>query len=122
MHIDRDRQNEETEAYVPNKEQGKSPERDLNKTEISYLPEKEIKVMVIEMLTDHRRVNEHRENFNREIENIRNYQTKVTVELKNTPESFNSRVDEMKYDCVSWKTAMENIQAEQQNEEKNFKK
>ena len=45
---------------------------------------KELKVMVIKMLIDlWRRKYEHRENFNKEIENIRKYQTEVT-ELKNT--------------------------------------
>ena len=39
--------------------------------------------MVIKMLTElKRRIDEHTENFNREMENIRKYQTEVT-ELKN---------------------------------------
>jgi len=65
---------------------------------ISNLPDKEFKVMVIKMLTKiRRRMDEHSENVNKEIENIRKYQTEVT-ELKNTVadivEGFNSRLDE----------------------------
>ena len=40
--------------------------------EISNLPDKELKVMVIKMLTElGRRMEEHSENFNKELENIR---------------------------------------------------
>ena len=47
-----------------------------------------------------RRMDEHTENFNKEIENIRKYQTQVTelkniiTKLKNTLEFFNSGLDE----------------------------
>lgn len=50
--------------------------------------------MVIKVLTDLKRVNEHRENFNKEIETLRNYQTEVIMEMKNTLEWFNNRMDE----------------------------
>ena len=40
--------------------------------EISNLPDKELKVMIIKMLTEHRRrMDEHSENFNKELENIK---------------------------------------------------
>lgn len=68
MHIDRETGKiRKQRDMFQTKEQGKSPERDLNRTEIeiSNLPEKEFKVMVIEMLTDLRRGYEHRENVNK---------------------------------------------------------
>ena len=66
------------------KEQDTTSGKNLNETEISNLPDKEFKVMVIKMLTKlRRRMNEHSENVNKETENIRKYQTEVT-ELKNT--------------------------------------
>ena len=52
--------------------------------ELSNLPDKELKVMVTKMLTElGRRMDEHSENFNKEKNNIRKYQTEVTG-LKNT--------------------------------------
>lgn len=67
--------------------------------EISNLSDKEFKVMVKKMLTElGRRIDEHNENFNKEMENIRNDQTEVTelmnpvTELTNTLEEFHSRL------------------------------
>ena len=49
------------------------------------LPDKEFKVIVIKMLTElGRRMDEPSQNFNKEIENIRKYQTEVIMELENT--------------------------------------
>ena len=68
--------------------------------EINNLPDKEFKVMVIKMLTDFRRVDEHSKSFNKEIENIRKYRTEIrklknaATELKDTQEGFNNRLDE----------------------------
>ena len=68
---------------------------------ISNLPDRAIKVMIIKKLTKlGRRMDKHSENINKEIESIRKYQPEVTElkntinELKNTLESFNSRLDE----------------------------
>ena len=50
--------------------------------------------MVIKIFTElGRKMNEHRENFNKAMENIRKYYTEATelstiTELKNTPEGF----------------------------------
>ena len=52
---------------------------------MSYMrpPDKEFQVMVIQLLTElRRRTDEHSENFNKQMENIRKYQIEVT-ELKN---------------------------------------
>ena len=51
--------------------------------EVSNLFDKEFKVIVIKMLTKlGRRMCEHSENFNKDMDNIRQYQIEVT-ELKN---------------------------------------
>ena len=64
----RERQNEETEEYIPNQQQGKSSEKDLNETEISNTLNKEFIVMAIKRLTDlRRRIDEHSKNFCREL-------------------------------------------------------
>ena len=79
----------------------KTSEKDLYETQIRNLPDKEFKVMVIKMVTKlGRRKDEHSENINKEKENKRRYQKKVTelknarTELKNTLEGFNSTLDE----------------------------
>ena len=42
-----------------------------NKVEISNLPDKEVIIMIIKMLTKLGRINEHSENFNRKLENMK---------------------------------------------------
>ena len=53
------------------KEQDKTSEKELNKIQTSILSDKEVKVIKILKLT---RMDEHSENFNEEIENIRKNQ------------------------------------------------
>ena len=80
------------------KEQDKTSEKELNEIEISNLPDKEFKVMVIKMLTElRRRMDEYIENFNKEISNIKNNQSElknIITEMRNTPKRLNSRLDE----------------------------
>lgn len=45
------KENEETGLYF-NQEQNKSPESDLNEMEISDLPNRDFKIIVIKMLTE----------------------------------------------------------------------
>lgn len=81
------------------KEQDKSSEKKLNKMKVSNLSHKEFKLMVIKMLTKQgSRINEHNENLNNEMKNLRKYQIearelKNTIELKKYPERFNRRVN-----------------------------
>jgi len=81
------------------KEQDKTSKKDINEMEISSPLCKVFKAMVIKMLTKlNRRMKEHSEILNKEIENIK-FPTEVTelrniTELKNTLEEFNSRLDE----------------------------
>ena len=56
--------------------------------ELSKLPDKEFKIMILKMLTDlGRRMEEHRENSTKK-QNTRNYSQR-----KNTLKGFNSRTD-----------------------------
>lgn len=71
----------------------------LNEIFISELPDKDFKFMVIKTSTECRRMVEHNEKVNKEIQNIRKCTTEVTklntiTELKNRLEEFNSRLDE----------------------------
>ena len=58
-------------------------------------------------------------NFNKRIENTRNYQTEVISKLNNTPKGCNSRLDmvEKRISEMEGKT-MEFTQSEQQNEKR----
>ena len=54
------------------KEQEKNPDKTTNETEINNLLGKEFKDLVTRMLTElGKRINEHSENFNNELENIK---------------------------------------------------
>ena len=70
--------------------------------QINSLPDKEYKTVVIRMLTDlGRRMDEHSNNFNKELESIKKepIRTEETIrEMKNSLEGINSRV----YDTEKW--------------------
>ena len=62
--------------------------------EISNLPNKDFKEMIIKLLSElRRRMDEHSANFNKELKNIKNQtETKNTItEIKNTLEGINSK-------------------------------
>lgn len=63
-------ENEETEKYVPKKEQNKLPETNLNEMETYDLPAR-VKVTIIKMMLNEVRktMHEQSENFNEELEN-----------------------------------------------------
>ena len=66
--------------------------------QINNLPDKEFEALVIKMLTELRkRIDEHSENFNKELENIKKNQSELKnpiTELKIALEGFSSRLDE----------------------------
>ena len=69
--IEKVKQNEKTEEYVSNEGTRKKPEKDHNETEINNLSDKECKTILIRILIEQgKRIGEHCENFNKELENI----------------------------------------------------
>ena len=78
------------------KEQNKTSEKELNKVEMSSIPHKEFKVMIIKMLNKPgRRIDEHSENF--KLENIKKNRIELKntiIEIENTLEGINSRLDD----------------------------
>ena len=95
--------------------------KELNEVEISHLPNKEFKVMIIKMLTKfRRRMEEHSENFNKELENIKRNQTELKntiTTLKNTVEGLNSRLDGVEEQINDWEDrAVKLTQTEEQKE------
>ena len=68
---------------------------------INNIPDRVAKVIITKMLTKlGRRMDEHSENFNKDIDSLRNYKTEITelkntiAKLKNMLEGFNNRLDE----------------------------
>ena len=57
------------------KEQDKTSGKELNETEISNLPNKEFKIMIIKMFTNLGRMDEQSESFNKELENLKRNQS-----------------------------------------------
>ena len=78
------------------KEQKKTPEKELIKTETSNILDKEFKTLVIRMLNELRgKEDELSQNLNGQLENIKKNQSKIkntTTEVKNTLQGINSRV------------------------------
>ena len=107
------------------KEQDKTSEKDLNEMEISNLPNKEFKVMVIKILPKFGRIHNNSENLSKEIENILKYQTEFTelkktmIWLKNTLEAFNNKLGKVKEEISNLEDrAVALTQREQQKEKK----
>ena len=64
-------QNEETKEHVPN-ERTEDQKKELNKMEISNIPDSEFKTLVIRILNELRRsIDELSENFNKDIGHIK---------------------------------------------------
>lgn len=66
------------------KEYDKASEKNLNEMEVSNLPNKQFKAMILKMLTESGRgMDAHNKNFNKKMKNVRKYQVEV-IDLKNT--------------------------------------
>ena len=77
------------------KEQDKTPEKQLNEVEIGNLPEKEFRIMIVNMIQDLRKrmeakVEKMQEMFTKDLEELENKQT----EMNNTLEGINNRITE----------------------------
>ena len=96
------------------KEQIKTPEKELNKIEISNLPDAEFKTLAIRMLKE----------LNEDLSSIKNIWSEMKdtlIEIKNNLQGNNSRVDEAKNQINDLEhKGSKNNQPEQQ-EEKNEK-
>ena len=85
------------------KEQGRNSQDQINEEEISNLPEREFRIMIVKMLWRlENRMGKMQETFNtvntitKDIEEIKNKQRWITqlLKLKNTLEGTNSRITE----------------------------
>ena len=80
------------------KEQGKNPPDQTNEQEIGSLPEKEFRVMIVNMIPNlGTRMEKIQETFNKDLEELKSEQTMMnnTInEIKNCLEGIHSRITE----------------------------
>ena len=95
------------------KKQGRNSQDQINEEELSNLPEREFRIMIVKMLQRlENRTEKMQEAFNtvntttKDIEEIKNKQTEMNntiTEIKNTLERTNSRITE----AEEWKNELE---------------
>ena len=82
------------------KEQGKNPPDQTNEKEISSLPEKEVRIMIVKMIQNLRnRMEKIKDTFNKDIEEKKSNTTMMNTtinEIKNSLEGINGRVTDRK--------------------------
>ena len=80
------------------KEQGNNLQDQINEDEIGNLPEKEFRVMTVNMIQNLRnRMEKIQETFNKDLEELKSKQTVMNntiTEIKNTLEGINNRITE----------------------------
>ena len=80
------------------KEQTRNTEVQINKEEIGKLPEKEFRIMIVQIIKNlENRMEKMQESMNKDIEELKNKHTETNntiTEIKNTPEGINGRISE----------------------------
>ena len=114
------------------KEQGRNSQDQINKEEISNLPEREFRIMIVKMFQRLENIMEKMQKaFNtvntitKDIEEIKNKQTEMNntiTESKNTLEGTNSRITEAEEWISALEDRMAEIIAEEQNKGKGMKR
>ena len=92
------------------KEQAKTPEKQLNEMEISNLPEKGFRIMIVKMIQDlgkrmEAKIEKMQEMFNKDLEELNTKQTEMNntiTEMKNTLERIKSRIKSK--ECKEFRT------------------
>ena len=113
-----------------NKEQDKTPEKQLNEVETGNLPEKEFRIMIVKMIQDlgkrmEAKIEKIQEMFNKDLEEFKNKQTEMNntiIEMKTTLEGINSRITEAEERISDLQDRMVEFTAMEQNKEKRMKR
>ena len=108
------------------KEQDKNPQKQINEVEISNLPEKEFRIMIVKMIQDlgkrmEAKIEKMQEMLSKDLEEIKNKQTEMKntiTEMKTTLEGINSRVTEAEEWISDLEDRMVEITAAEQNKKK----
>ena len=91
-------------------EWNKTPEKELNKTEVSNLSESEFKTLVIRMLKE----------LSEDLSNIKKAQSEIkdNKEIKNNLQGNNSRVDEARINSMIWNVRKQKTTNQNNNKKK----
>ena len=80
------------------KQQTRNTEVQINEEEISKLPEKEFRIMIVKMIKNpENKMEKMQESVNKDLEELKNEHTETNntiTEIKNTLEGINSRISE----------------------------
>ena len=104
------------------KEQGKIPRDLTNEDEIGSLPEKEFRIMIVNMIQNFgNRIDKIQETFNKDLEELKSKQTMMkntTNEIKNSLERINIRITEAEERISDLEDKRVEITTAEQNKEK----
>ena len=117
-------------AMYQMREQEKTPEKQLNEVEISNIPEKEFRIMVVKMIQDlgkrmEAKIEKMQEMFKKDLEELKNKKTKMNntiTEMKTTLEGINSRITVVEEWISDLEDRMVEFTAVEQNKEKIMKR
>ena len=108
------------------KEQGKNPPDQTNEEEISSLPEKEFRVMIVKMIQNlGKRMEKIQETFNKDLEELKSKQKMMnnTInKIKNSLERINSRITDTEERISDLEDKIVEITTAEQNKEKRMKR
>ena len=108
------------------KEQGKNPPDQTNEEEIGSLPEKEFRIMIVQMIQNlGNRMEKIQETFNKDLEELKSKQTMMnnTInENKNSLEGINSRTTEAEEQISDLEDKIVEITTAEQYKEKRMKR
>ena len=108
------------------KEQTRNTEVQINEEEISKLPEKEFRIIIVKMIKNlENRMEKIQESINKDLEELKNKHTKTNntiTEIKNTLEGINSRISEAEERISGLEDKMVEITSEEHNKVKRRKR
>src|SRR5574337_541583 len=108
------------------REQGKNSQDQINEEEISKLPEKEFRIMIVKMIKNlENKMEKMQESMNQDLEELKNKHTETNntiTEIKNTLEGINSRISEVEEQISELENKMVETTSEEQNKVKRMKR
>jgi len=108
------------------KEQTRNTQVQINEEEISKLPEKEFRILIIKIIQNlENKMEQMQESVNKDLEELKNKRTDTNntiLEIKNTLEGINSRISETEEWISELEHKMVEITAEEQNKVKRMKR
>ena len=108
------------------KEQTRNTGVQINEEEIGKLPEKEFRIMVVEMIKNlENKMEKMQESINKDLEELKNKHTETNntvTEVKNTLEGINSRISEKEEQISELEDKMVKTTSEEQNKVKRMKR